>query len=339
MIELIYKKRWFGKGAINIPDCWEDLSPSQFIDVIALTEAAASGNYPLMTFRLLLLQYLTGYQRSKKRMKPEYAETINSNLIILANMLRFPLKPRYRDEEYIEILSPEVQELVRENFIYDITEAKYQPEINLIRDRISFSPEIRLNMKRNLLPQIKIGRTIYYGPHISIDANGIAETDIVAQEWLDALEMHDAWQKYNTPEYLAGMVAVLYRQKRSNYHSNEVIERRRLFMNLPVKTLRAVVYVLANLFHYILKHPVYGTLFTGNEQKTKMNTGYSVIISALSRDGYGPPSEIQQKNLFEYLDILVDSLRNGIKMLRENKVKDFEIAKKLQIPIETVLKY
>lgn len=339
MIELNFKKRWFGKGVLRIPDCWEDLTPQQYIDVIALAEAAVSGNYPIMTFRLLLLQNLTGYERSKKRMNPEYAETINSNLIILANMLKFPLKPHYTNEEYLEVLSIEVQELVRENFIYDLVEAWYQPEINLIRERISFVPQIRLNMKTNPLPQIRTGKKIYHGPHIRVDSNGIAETDIVAQEWLDAIEMHDAYEKFKTHDYLAGMVAVLYRPVRANYRSSEVIERRDEFMTVPTSTLRAVIYVVANLFNYILSHPAYSTLFTGSEQKTKISTGYSVIISALSREGYGPPSEIQQKNLFEYLDILVDSMSNAIKMLRENKVSDFDISKKLKLPVETVIKF
>ncbi len=80
------------KGTLNLPDCWEDLTPKQTEFTFAQLIRLYNQELLPFQFQLALLVEFTGYKPSKKffkRKAEEEKENINFNLIQLAQQISF----------------------------------------------------------------------------------------------------------------------------------------------------------------------------------------------------------------------------------------------------------
>lgn len=82
------------KKPITLPDCWEDLTPALYTFTITKLLEVMAHACTLTDFRISLLLKYTGYRPSVRLrpVKPEVRETINENLIRLAELITFPLR-------------------------------------------------------------------------------------------------------------------------------------------------------------------------------------------------------------------------------------------------------
>lgn len=82
------------KHPIPLPDCWEELSPGQYIYTIGKLLELMGHQCTLTDFRIALLLKYTGYRPSIRfrPAKPEMKATITENLVRLAELITFPLR-------------------------------------------------------------------------------------------------------------------------------------------------------------------------------------------------------------------------------------------------------
>lgn len=323
---------------INIPDSWEELAPVQYVATVELLFELIEGRLSILEFRLRLLKELTGYKRSKKRYDAETIEQINSNLFVLSERLNFPLKPVYHNPELLDVVSEELKKILLNNFIFDIPQVTvYEDELAMIRSRLNYSVAIHLNMRKNPLPSVETYDAILHGPVFNIDKNGLVDTDIVAQEYVDAMGFYILYQKTKKEDFLDRLVASLYRPEREKYDSFQCQQRLIYIQCLDINTRKGILLFFQNIQEYFLNHPVYGILFQGKEDKNVISLGMENTIYNLSKEGYGTKNEISRLRLDDYLGMLLKMLIDSVKNLRALDKNNQEIASQLHLQIETVM--
>lgn len=351
MIKLNYnQRRWWhifpftknNNQQIAIADRWADLSREEYISVVSLLHELTTGKSTLLRFRLRLLQVLTGYKRSKKRFNDDQAEIINNNLVILADMLTFPLIPNYQNPEYLEVLSPALQKKLKTTFPQEIYEAEYIYEIAMIAHKLECSISINLDFRCNPLPYINIDENMWYGPDFSVDKNRVVQTDMIALEFIDASEFAELYYATKDENYLDNLVSVLYRQKRENYSTHRSMRNAKYIKQLPYAEKFGVILFFQSVVYYLSTHPQYGILYRKPENnesgKAKIDLGSGDVIAQLTKDGFGTREEIENLPLGDYFTLLLKQIIDAVKNMRNAEIKEHEIAQRLGISIETVQK-
>ena len=324
-----------GADSINIPDKWSELTPDQFIKVIILYNEMITSDSNVLAFRLKLLQKLSGYERSKDRFDEETAEDIDSNLLILSQMLTFALVPVYTTPEVMGIFTEELQTFLKTNFPFDVTAFDHLQQLAVVGDRLKWYPALNLRFGSNPIPEVRIGDKVRTGPDFNVDDYGIISTDMIVDEYIDALEYLKLYQLTENIGYLDKMISVLYREKRHEYSTfrdsiaGEVA-------NLTICTKMAI----ENIFEYICitinTHPAFEVLFSSNEKKA--GGSFSDIIYHLSGKGLGSRTEIARWNLTDFLSAIVRDLKNSVTSLRASGVDESKISREMNIPIEIIQK-
>lgn len=324
-----------GAEAINIPDKWSELTPDQFIKAIILYNEMIAGNCNILDFRLRLLQKLTGYRRGKEKVDPETAENIDSNLFVLSQMLTFPLKPGYADPEIMEIFTEELQAKLKTTFPFDISDIEEIEQLAMVGDRLRWFPMLNLDFGMNPIPTLPVGKKIRTGPVFNVDDYGIISTDMIVDEYIDALEYLKLYQGTGNIGYLDKMISVLYREKRQEYSTfhNSIAGDVSI---LTICTKQAIEKVFEYICHTITTHPAFELLFSSVEKKA--GGSFSDIIYHLSEKGLGSRTEIARWNLTDFLSAIVRDLKNNVASMRASGVDESKISTDMNIPVETLQK-
>jgi hypothetical protein len=329
---------------ITIPDSWDELTPDQYISTVKLIYQVIDGALTIIDFRLKLLQELTEYERSNKRFDQDDQEQINSNLYLLAEMLKFPLKPNYFNPELLTVLNPELQMKLRYFFPWEINDPGLMPELQMISDRLECCMAINLNMHYNPLPYLTPqppllkDRGRLTGPTFNIDKNGMVETDILACEYVDAMEYYLLFQKTKEVRYLDMLVSMLYRPERGKHNTFEAQLRAKNLELLDINLKRGVFLFFQNIQEYLVTRSRYKILFNREEDDSKaISLGIISTIYSLSKKGYGSSEEISMELIPDYFSMLLDMLIDAVGNMRSMNLKDPEIADKLKVPLFVIM--
>jgi hypothetical protein len=330
---------------ITIPDSWDELTPDQYVSTVKLIYQVIDGELTIIDFRLKLLQELTGYERSNKRFDQDEQDQINSNLYLLAEMLKFPIKPNYLNPELLTVLSQELQKKLRSFFPWEITDEEFLPELSMISDRLECSMVMNLNMHKNPIPYLPLSQgrgddwaVRLLGPTFNIDHNGMVETDIMAGEYVDAMEYYLLFQKTKEVHYLDMLVSMLYRPERGKHNTFEAQLRAKTLEPLDINLKRGVFLFFQNIQEYLINRSLYKILFNREDSDSKViSLGIIATIYNLAKKGYGTPEEINTMFLPDYLNMLLDMLIDAVGNMRSMDLKDPEIADKLKVPLYVIM--
>lgn len=318
-------------------DSWEELTRAEFISVCRLLKRYYMGEFDTFyEFRVHLLESLTGYERSKKKMDDQEKETIDDNIYMLANMLRFPTKPYYPEPEALNVLSPELQAKLNGFFPFEIYEPQFQSQLETVKDVLKYKVAPNFNLKSNPLPFFKFKEVMFFGPEFHIDENGVFETDIIAGEYTAALEYYGLYKKTKSTKYLRYLTAILYRTNRKEFNRNDCKANAKLFKKLDEGILDAVEFFFQNLQELIYTMPDIKILFNRNKTSKGISLGVDETLYNLSQEGYGSKAEIDRLPLEDYLKMMLKSLLDYVGQLRSMDVKDAEIAKKTGLSISII---
>jgi hypothetical protein len=322
---------------VTIPDSWDELNRDQYVAVAGCLLRLVEGKTDLIDFRLNLLQSLTGYERSRKRFTARDQEQINENLFMLAERLRFPIRPRYENQEVLEVLSESLRQKLKTHFPFEIFDVEFAGELQMVERLLKYSAAINFTMHRNPLTMIKLGGIVLYGPYLNIDANNLATTDLMAGEFVDAYEYYSLYQQTLQAEYLDRLCLTLYRTDRKIYDSVQVASANESGMSRNIKY--GVFLFFQNLMEYLVNSPAYAMLFNRKTDKGgEISIGMVGTIFSLSQEGYGSKEEISGWNLADYLNAMLKQLIDAVKQMRGFNKTDTEIAKEFGLPIETIRK-
>jgi len=332
MITLKHKSK-----TINIPDRWEELTPEQYLAVVAIIEDISSGNLGFFDAKLKIMQMLTGYKRSRKHYTDEEIEIINNNLVILAEKMRFIFRPEYTDPEMLEVFSVELRDELENKFPFEIFNPEMREQLAMLGNRLKYTISLKLDMRKNPIPIISYQRNKYKGPMWEIDKNNLMATDILAGEYIDALSYYRIYHQTHDEKYLYGLMAVLYRSDRSVYETLGAVARMAFFTGKMEKYKKGAFYFFQSIQEYLMQRSPYRLLYgVAPSDGGKISLGMVDSLYSLSKEGYGSTSEVAAVNLIDFLNLRMKQLIDAVKTMRASKKKVHEIADALQLPIETI---
>lgn len=323
-------------GKIKIPNRWEELTISQATDTVGLLMGLMSGAISLGAFRVLLLKALTGYRRSRKRLTPEMQEQLEFNLVHLAEQLTFAIKPKYRDPDVLTVLSPQLQERLKEHFPFEIYEPYFMQELTAVGSRLEFDPVPNLNMKQNPLPEIRINWRRFQGPVFTIDSNDVVQTDIVAGKFLLAGDYAEIYHKTGDMRYLDSLMAVYYRQ--GNVPFSQVDCERRIvrFKSVDARKKYMVYLFHCSITEYLNNHPVYGIIF-GSDGTNESGGNLSSILYQMAKENYGSLQEVSGILLSDFIGLMYKQLLDAVQTLHAMEKTPGEIARQLKLSDEKII--
>lgn len=364
-------------GTGTIENCWEELSSDQFVKTVALTNRFFAGGFNLDEYRLQLLGILTGYKRnprlrqaqatplrssnrrplsgsvsakqsnrqSKGVLSPEAAEQINENLFLISEQLTFPIRPKCGPDEVLEFFSPELRELLKTRFPWEIYDFEMVDQLNAMATRLKVEYDLNFNLGKNPIPYIGIGETLLKGPVFNT-ADGDLDTDLKAGMYLDAQEYFTAYTETRKEKYLDLMIMALYFPC-----DDDVVEThgRASLRETPDFTQKATKDAILLIFLYIqttlVNDPVFSILFNApvpesveGRHNTKLSLGPDEAIGQLIEAGYGTHESILNLDVRTFFNFQIMMIKKNVNLLRSYDKKPGEIAKELNLPIETIQK-
>lgn len=335
------------KGKVAIPNAWDELSPEQYLNVVRLiynNPITGTSLVPMVEFRIKLLEMLTGYRRSNKKYTIEQIDEINSLLSILALKLTFVYKPVYKTPEIFGVMSAETAQAIRENFPYDLIGTEHEAEVIRLQQMLTWYPTINYNMKHNPIPTLTIKPRNWWnrsklvgGPIFDIDEMGVVFTSITAEEYIDAQEYYQLFNSTHKKEYLIRLCSVFYRDYAGQYNT---LKSSRMDLSLHVDFALGFYHFFQNIQEYFFNHPVYGLLYQGTKTRTseKISLGNIESLYNASTKGYGNIDQMKNFNVIDYMNLLVKDIKDAVNHMRAFDKKDFQIAKDMSLPLETIKK-
>lgn len=326
-------------GTGEVENCWEDLSPIQFIETVDLTNRFLSGEFTLEEYRLRLLEMLTGYKRKRKpatrNPQPETIETINENLFLISEQLNFAIRPKVGPDEVLEFFTPELREALKTRFPWEIHEPELLDQLLRMKNQMEVQYDLNFNIVRNPLKYLKFGTTVLEGPVFEATADELTTT-LKAGEYLDAHEYFRAFSQNRDKKYLDRMILCLYHPIEDPL--GEPVEPD--FADEKVKN--AIAFVFLFIEQTLVNDPVFSILYQHNDKEyrvsPKLDIGPDAAIGQLVSAGFGSHDAIVNLDIRTFFNYQVLLIKRNVETLRGYGKKANEIAKELNLPIETVQK-
>ena len=294
------------KSALELPDCWEDLSYREKIFTFGILSELFAGTITPEVARLKMLIEYTGYKpswidlfREALKKVSEQREIINFNLLKLSEELTFAFK-------------------VEEN--------------RIIPNHI---------FKRNPIPFIRIGTKRYFGRKFDNDIS--CRTNITAREFSDCFDVFAAMQGEGVADAdrfdcINQICAILY-PKTDDYNTNLVSGHHWKLRYIQPSIKFGIIFWFTGIVKYYTEHPIYGLLFKSDKNReesgNKINLGMNEIVLTLKKEGYGSPETM---NLNDYFDAQIKLLKDMINKAIADGVKPDKLSKKTGIPLSTIQK-
>lgn len=296
----------------TIPECWEELSPEQFVKIIDLIEQFITGKLILSEVQLFIVYALLGV----KPYNPGNT-LLCENLFRIAEKTTFPFKYVYSDERF-EKLSGRAQNYLKKHLPSPDSE---DPEIR-IAAAFKVQIDIDLYMNRQLLPILP--GTNFQGYSFCVK-NGFIETSLTAEQYLDANTVLGEFKGSN-PEVLDNLISILYPSSNSQ-----------ILAKLPKSVKMAVYYNYISILEWLSSLSKYAPIFNKSKKRvSKLSMGNSGMLFHLSEKGYGSLNEIAGYNMCSFLDILLKQTIDSVLQLHSLKKKKEEIAKELNLTIDQI---
>lgn len=320
-----------------LPESWEELTPDQFLSLVDFLNKYKRGEIDYFELRVVFVMKILGIKPRRIR-SAEKERLRDENLFRMSEKMDFFLQVVYENQGKFKHFSKKNQELLKKNLPEDIDSES--GEIRLAKKMNKYY-DVDAVFLKNLLPEIKMGRQVYEGYHIDITEN-VATTTLSAMQFADALTVCDKIIE-GKQELIPLLIGILY--QRDKYSDVLARERSEKFKSLPHTTRQAVFLNFVAVREYIIRHTKYWILFTTEEssnikkkkKKNKYNNGLVDSIDTLVKMGYGTSTEMENKNLFRFLDTIIKSMRDTIsEALKEKDATKSKVAKKMGISVEII---
>lgn len=331
-----------GHKTFNLKDSWRELNTSEAAECVRLYKFLESGTIDFETFRINILKYLSGYRRPNAfirvwrslRGKVYHAENINSNLFLLSEMIRFPLRPVY-DPEILEIFTEDLREELQTKFPWEIDDPQQVAQMQMAGESLKVQFTLNYDFGKNLVPEIVVGKQTLKGPLFTVDDYGELVTDLRVNEFIDADEYLKLYRKTNKPEHLNAFMAMLYRVDRGTYNTAINQVNATVFNNVSEPVKQTVIEVFTWIKRFFFNHPMYGMLFNTQESE-KLTTGWDALVSGLSNEGEGSQNEINTWLITQFFNALFNQLKKQVAQMRAAEMDDGKISRKLNMIPEQV---
>ncbi len=318
----------------RLPEKWEELNPDQFLTLVDLLTKYKRSEIDFLEMKVLFVMKILGVKPRRIRSE-EKRRLRDENLYRMSQHVDFFLQIIYVNQEKFERFSPEVQERLKKELPEEIDEKN--PEYRIAAKMKKYY-DVDAVFLTNLLLEIRMGRQLYSGYSIEM-TDEIATTTLTALQFSDAMTVTDRIIE-GKEDLLPLLIGILY--QRGDYDSHLARERAKIFERLPETVKQAVFLNFVAVREYLVRHTKYKILFTRDEtkkkkKKDKYSNGLVDSIDSLVRMGYGTGYEMENKDLFRFLDTIIKSMRDSIRAaLKEKDAKKSDVAKQMGISMKII---
>lgn len=185
--------------------------------------------------------------------------------------------------------------------------------------------DITISLSENLLPTLRGVK----GYSFLREPSGRMDCSLTAEQYIDSLELMQAYHTTHHVGALENMVQTLYPGIRK----------------ATADEVWAVYYNFRGIINWIRNIPSYALIFTTDEPETqdggqrRSPVGLASSIYSLAKAGYGDINTIKDLPLFSYLAILMQQTIESIRTLAASNMKPIQISERLHLPVDLVLQY
>lgn len=320
---------------VPIPHSWDELSLDEFSGVCDALFSYFFDHRDDNQLKLDVFKSVFDYQRGTSELSQDEIERINLNIILIANHINFYRKPKYEDPEQLSVFPEHIQKMLLEKFPEDITDPEIKRQIQPIIPLLNYSSAFNLSIKqpplKSLVFEGKKPVALYY----SIDKSGLLETNMVAEQFVDAQDFFNQFHRTGDKKYLNNLATTLFFHPGNQYNSLIAQAKASTFEN---ESILPIAYILfRSLYEFVSRESVYQILFKSvDDGPRKLTLGPSGTLYDLAKAGYGNVNHIKKLPLADYLNLLLKQLIDSVHQLRAYKKTNLEIAKDLHLDLETV---
>lgn len=309
----------------QMPNCWELLSPDQFINLARLLRLYAEGRLSIGDVRFGYVKHFLKLSDQKVRSKK--LDNVTANIYVLMSLVDFIFKIQYAPEVWNK-LSKETRRLAAKTEPYDLPDT---PEARYLMGR-DYSFVIDASFACQLIPCIKVAGEVLKGYTINTDF-GKLSCSLTAQQYIDASEC--LFGLSEKPETLPLLGAILYCPDK--YNADWAHTHAKDFVKLPVELLEAIALNYQAFVILLFEKTDYSILKQKNDKKIKgIFTSISAGLYNLSTDGYGNLDTVSEFSVITYLDILRSKLIESVRTMHQYEQKPHEIAEKTGLDLNTI---
>lgn len=312
---------------LDLPTSWEDLSLSEKTRAFNLLKKMYEGAIDHVTFRLLLLQELTGYKPRRYSYRLFFLRVLYYLVLPFVGLYSFLFVKKYRRalwrQLWIERWKPQ---------------SNNRDIINYNLFRLSELIDFVFSIKENT---IVLNNIFTYPPYHYIVVDGLKYegkkfirdiapfTNITGREFADCFDLYVG---YNNSEDLMTkeralnkMVSILFPSS-SNYDENLVSNYADRIGDLDPGIKFGVYLWFSGIVEFYTTHDYYSILFRKNKSESsdsdyKINLGMNSVMLHLTKHGYN-----ENDNLNHIFDAQIKILQDSLSEARAKGAKDKDIA-------------
>lgn len=311
----------------KLPSQWEEFSPEEFLTVARYISLFTEGAFTLHQIKIHLFCALTNFRI--ERLKPNQRQKFTDNLLKLLENFNFFYEIIYSPASKFKNISPKVRQLLRKQEPEKIEEPEARFAEKLKR---SYVPD--LSICRQLLPEVRISRRQKLKGY-SFDCCRIPETNMTAEQFIDANQAYEAFEESRDLAYLDLLTAILYCNPYTSEKARALTE---LIQAVSIELKNAVLLNFLGILNYLFRETQYSVLFSqsGSKNKKKNRLGISAILFSMSEKGYGSLQEVAGLNLFTFLDLIYKNISDAVNECLSLEMSKEEISEKLDIPMNVI---
>ena len=312
----------------EVPASYAECTKEQFTELTAYLFDLQS--VPAIEVRLNALELLT-----KRIFLPDLSKCSQ----YISWLTSFIFNIQY-ENDVLKYFTPETAKVLEYAMPGEINDPEILAEIEPRISQLKAKPIISRNIRENPIKELVLNGRTFIGAAFTIDKAGALYTTLRAGAFTDAQDFMELYYSTGDNVYLENIAACLYYEHGVCYKTSLSQENAANFSAVDIKVLKSIAFMLLAWQRFLADHEHYRLLFTPiAESKTqKISQGAAEVFYRMARNGYGSVEQNLNMLVTDYLGIQVDELKQTISSLRAYKKTDADIAKDLQLPLETVLK-
>ena len=185
--------------------------------------------------------------------------------------------------------------------------------------------DITISLSENILPTLQGTK----GYSFRREPSGRMDCTLTAEQYIDSLELMQAYQNSHHVGALENLVKTLYPGIR----------------RATADEVWAVYYNFRGIINWIRNIPSYALIFTTDDSgaqeggQRRNPVGLASSIYSLAKAGYGDINTVKVLPLFSYLALLMQQTIESIRTLAASNMKPIQISERLHLPVDLVLQY
>lgn len=302
---------------------WEELIQSEALEIFRIIRQLEQGDITLDKAQAEFFMHVAGIHIPKSKREGIFWE----NLYQASKMFRFFFYYHYEDQRY-KHLSLETKDLLKRHLPEDLSQTTE------IRVATKMKPGFKIDcvFGKNLIESVKIGEEVHMGYHFK-NKNGFINTSLTATQYVEAIAVSNKYSADRTEEDLNLLTAILYSDPEKAFEQQDHFSKLDTDTRYAIwRNFRAICTWLSTKTHFSL-------LWAGKSSGKKGSNSVGDMIYSVSKAGYGSTDQVSKLNLMKLLEIMEKITIDGLRAMKDAKMKMIDISKASGLPIEIITQY